>query len=51
MKDPDFLAEMRNLVLEVRPVGGAEVQTLIGDIYASPPAVVKLARALLTDTQ
>jgi tripartite-type tricarboxylate transporter receptor subunit TctC len=49
MSDPDFLAEMRNLVLEVRPVGGAEVQKLVGDIFASPPDVVKLAREILAD--
>ena len=50
MRDPDFLAEMRSQALEVRPVGGAEVQTLMRDIYASPPDVVKLARDILVDT-
>ena len=30
--------------LEVRPVGGAEVQSLMRDIYASPSDVVQLAR-------
>jgi tripartite-type tricarboxylate transporter receptor subunit TctC len=49
MNDPDFLADMRRLSLEVRPVGGAEVQKLISDLYTSPPAVVKLARELLKD--
>jgi tripartite-type tricarboxylate transporter receptor subunit TctC len=48
--DPDFLAEMRAQSLEVRPVGGAEVQGLIHDIYASSPDVVKLAREILVDT-
>ena len=43
MKDPDFLAEAKKLQLEVRPVSGAAVQKLISDIYASPPAVIKLA--------
>ena len=43
------LAEMRNLVLEVRPIGGAEVQKLVRDIYASPPEVVQLARELVAD--
>jgi tripartite-type tricarboxylate transporter receptor subunit TctC len=50
MRDADFLADMRNQVLEVRPVGGAEVQDLMRDIYASPPDVVKLAREILVDT-
>jgi tripartite-type tricarboxylate transporter receptor subunit TctC len=50
MRDPDFLAEMRGLGLEVRPVGGAEVQSLMRDIHASPPDVLKLAREILVDT-
>lgn len=47
--DPDFLAEMRSQALEVRPVGGAEVQGLIREIYATPPEVTKLAREIVTD--
>jgi tripartite-type tricarboxylate transporter receptor subunit TctC len=43
MKDPQFLAEAKRLDLEVRPVSGPEVETLIKEIYASPPNVVKLA--------
>jgi len=43
MKDPDFLAEAKMLQIEVRPVSGADVESLIKDIYASPPNVVKLA--------
>ncbi len=50
MRDPDFLAEMRGQTLEVRPVGGAEVQSLMRELYASPPDVVKLAREILVDT-
>jgi tripartite-type tricarboxylate transporter receptor subunit TctC len=49
MRDADFLAEMRREALEVRPVGGAEVQTLMREIYASPPEVTKLAREMLVD--
>jgi tripartite-type tricarboxylate transporter receptor subunit TctC len=44
MKDPEFLAEAKRLDLEVRPVGGADVEKLIKEIYASPPDVVKLAQ-------
>jgi tripartite-type tricarboxylate transporter receptor subunit TctC len=50
MRDPEFLAEMRNLALEVRPVGGAEVQSLMREIHASPPDVLKLAREILAET-
>jgi hypothetical protein len=40
---------MNRQALEVRPVGGAEVQSLMREIYASPPDAVKLARELLAD--
>jgi len=43
MKDPDFLAEARKLDLEVRPVTGAAVETLINEIYASSLEAIKLA--------
>ena len=50
MRDPDFLAEMRSQTLEVRPLGGAAMQKLMRDIYATAPDVVKLARDILVDT-
>ena len=43
MKDPDFLAEAHAADLDVRPVAGAAVETLIKDIYASSPQAIKLA--------
>jgi tripartite-type tricarboxylate transporter receptor subunit TctC len=43
MADPDFLADAQRQDLEVRPVSGREADALINEIYASPPAVVKLA--------
>src|SRR5580704_13126712 len=43
MKDPEFLADAQRQDLEVRPVSGTEADALINEIYASPPAVVKLA--------
>jgi len=46
MKDPDFLAEAKRLSLEVRPVPGDAVQSLIREVYASPPEVVKRAAAV-----
>ena len=49
MADPDFLAEMRALALEVRPVTGAAVQRLMADIHASSPDVLALAREILAD--
>jgi tripartite-type tricarboxylate transporter receptor subunit TctC len=49
MRDPGFLAEAQRLALEVRPVPGAELQALLGEIYASPPAVVARATELIKD--
>jgi tripartite-type tricarboxylate transporter receptor subunit TctC len=50
MRDGDFLAAMKGQALEVRPVGGAQVQSLMREIYASPPEVVRLAREILAET-
>jgi len=43
MKDPEFLKDAQRQDLEVRPLSGAQADALIAEIYASPPAVVKLA--------
>jgi tripartite-type tricarboxylate transporter receptor subunit TctC len=48
-KDPAFLADAKRQDLEVRPVGGAEAQVLIREIYATPPALVKLAIDYMKD--
>ena len=43
MKDPEFLAEMKKLTLEVRPQSGAHVEQLVREVYTYPADVVKLA--------
>jgi tripartite-type tricarboxylate transporter receptor subunit TctC len=43
MRDPDFLAEMKRLLLDVRPQQGAQVERLVREIYDYPTDVVKLA--------
>jgi tripartite-type tricarboxylate transporter receptor subunit TctC len=48
-KDPAFLADAKRQDLEVRPVSGAEAQVLIKEIYATPPALVKLAIDYMKD--
>jgi tripartite-type tricarboxylate transporter receptor subunit TctC len=47
MRDAAFLAEAKQLALEVRPASGRDVQALFGEIYASPPAVVARASELI----
>jgi hypothetical protein len=43
MRDPDFLAEAKRMDIDVRPVGGEAVATLIKEIYASPPEAIRIA--------
>jgi tripartite-type tricarboxylate transporter receptor subunit TctC len=47
MKDPAFLEEAAQAMLEVAPVGGEELQRLIADIYRTPKDVVEKTRAML----
>jgi len=43
MKDPAFLADAKRQDLDVRPISGADADALIKEVYATPPAVVRLA--------
>jgi len=47
MKDPEFLADAAQALLEVAPVGGEELQALIADIYRTPKDVVEKTRAIV----
>jgi tripartite-type tricarboxylate transporter receptor subunit TctC len=46
MTDPDFLADAKRSKLEIVPVDGAKVETLVKEVYETPPAVVKRATAI-----
>jgi tripartite-type tricarboxylate transporter receptor subunit TctC len=47
MKDPEFIAEAEKADLEVNPVTGAEIDTLLGEVYRTPKGVVeKTAHAI-----
>jgi hypothetical protein len=43
MADADFVAEAGRIELEINPIGGARLQELLAEVYASPPEVVALA--------
>ena len=43
MRDPEFLAEMRKLALDVRPQSGLKVEQLIKEVYTYPAEVVQIA--------
>jgi tripartite-type tricarboxylate transporter receptor subunit TctC len=47
LKDPDFLAIMRQESLAIDPISGAEITKIVKDIYALPQSAVKQASALL----
>jgi tripartite-type tricarboxylate transporter receptor subunit TctC len=43
MRDPEFLADMKRLALEVRPQSGAKVAQMITELYAYPRDIVDMA--------
>ena len=43
MRDKDFLAEMKQLDLEVRPVSGEAIDALVAKLAATPAEIRKLA--------
>jgi tripartite-type tricarboxylate transporter receptor subunit TctC len=43
MKDPEFLAEATKLNLDVNPVGGKDIDKLLGELYATPKEVLTKA--------
>ncbi|MFN3890347.1 MAG: Bug family tripartite tricarboxylate transporter substrate binding protein [Beijerinckiaceae bacterium] len=47
MKDPEYIAEVAKMNVELAPYSGAEMQSLIERIYATPAPVVERARAIL----
>ena len=49
MQDPQFLAETKSLNLDVSPVGAAEIEALLKEVYASPPEIAKLASDLVRE--
>jgi tripartite-type tricarboxylate transporter receptor subunit TctC len=47
MNDPEFLAEATKSKLEITPVSGEKIQSLVEEIYKTPPAVVAKAGKLV----
>ena len=48
MKDPAFIAEAEKLQLEIEPMTGAEIQTMLAEAFATPKQIVAEAGELLT---
>ena len=47
MADPEYLTEATARSLEVNPVGGADLDKLLDDLYATPPEIVAEIRAII----
>ena len=47
MQDKDFLMDAEKAQMEITPVPGDQLQTLVKEIYATPPDIVQKAAALL----
>ncbi len=47
MKDPEFVAEAEKLRLEVSPMTGAEIERVLGEVYALPKDLIDKARAAI----
>ena len=48
MKDPEFLAEAKKLDLDVNPVSGKAIETLLAEAYATPKDVLVKAGQAVT---
>ena len=46
LKDPAFVADAQRLGLGINFMSGEELQKLVGDLMASPPAVIEKAKAV-----
>ena len=44
MKDKDFLADAEKAQLEITPVPGDKFETLVKEIYATPPEIAQEGR-------
>jgi tripartite-type tricarboxylate transporter receptor subunit TctC len=47
MADPDYVAEATARGLEVNPVGGADLDKLLDQLYATPPEIIAEVRAII----
>jgi tripartite-type tricarboxylate transporter receptor subunit TctC len=47
MTDPEYIAEAVARGLEVNPVGGADLDKLLDDLYATPPEIIAEVRAII----
>jgi tripartite-type tricarboxylate transporter receptor subunit TctC len=46
VKDPDFIAELKTLRIELGPMAGEELQKLVEDVAVVPPSILDKVRAI-----
>jgi tripartite-type tricarboxylate transporter receptor subunit TctC len=49
MKDPEFLAEAKQRLLDVNPMTGVEIGKLVGELYQTPPDVIAATKAVIAE--
>jgi tripartite-type tricarboxylate transporter receptor subunit TctC len=49
MADPDFIADATARGLEVNPVKGTDLDRLLADLYATPPAILAEVRTIIAE--
>jgi tripartite-type tricarboxylate transporter receptor subunit TctC len=49
LRDPEFAAEMARAQIGIDPLSGAEMQRMVADSYALPPALIQRVRDALAD--
>jgi tripartite-type tricarboxylate transporter receptor subunit TctC len=47
MKDPDLLAQAQKMDLEISPVTGATMETLVDDLNRTPKDAIELAKEIV----
>jgi tripartite-type tricarboxylate transporter receptor subunit TctC len=49
MKDPEFLAEAKQRLLDVNPMSGTDIQKLVSELYQTPPEVIAATKAIILE--
>jgi hypothetical protein len=47
MQDKEFLADAERMQMEINPVSGDKVQSLVKEIYTAPPEIAQKATSYL----
>ena len=51
VKDPEFLAEAKQRLLDVNPMRGADIDRLVGELYQTPADVIAATKAVIAEAK